>query len=100
MNDVNVYVAVALALFGVAFHFVTKLYELEQSGIITTPWAYWSRHPYATVTVVMSVALMLLLQYYLQELTYSAALLTGVASNSLGDKLRAKAMAAADRVVP
>lgn len=100
MTDINLYIAVALAFFGVAFHFVTKLYELEQSGVVTTPWAYWAKHPYATVTVVMSTALMLLLQYYLRELTYSAALLTGIASNSLGDKLRAKAMAAADRVSP
>ena len=90
MGEVKLWLCLVLCTLGVLFHFVTKLYELEQTGVILTPWTYWKRWPYASLIVVMSAVLMILLQYYIKELTYSASILTGIACNSLGDKLRAR----------
>ena len=89
----NLIACAGLVAVGIAFHFLTKLSELEAQGQIITPWAYWSRSPYSSAAVVMAAYLFMALQYQLGELSYSAALLTGIACNSLGDKLRARAAA-------
>lgn len=91
MTQPNLYVCAGLALFGVLFHFVLKLAELEAQGKIVSPWGYWKDHPYTSFTLVMATFLAMALQYQLGELSYSAALLTGIACNSLADKLRARA---------
>lgn len=91
MHDLNLYVCAALVAAGIGFHFTLKLSELEQSGRIVSPWTYWKQHPYTSLTVVMSAYLFMALQSALGELSYSAAILTGIACNSLGDKLRARA---------
>ncbi len=93
----NLYYCAALVLLGIAFHFVTKLGELESQGTIITPLAYWRAHPYTSLIVFMSAYLFMGLQAAIGELSYSAAILTGIACNSLGDKLRARASVAADR---
>lgn len=94
----NLWYCAALVLAGILFHFLTKLAELEAQGNITTPLAYWREHPYTSLIVVMSAYLFMGLQAAVGELSYSAAILTGIACNSLGDKLRARATAKADRL--
>lgn len=91
MNQPNLILCVALIAFGIVFHFVTKLSELESAGRIITPWQYWREHPYTSLSVIMAAYLFMLLQYGLGELTHSSALLTGYACNSIGDRLRARA---------
>jgi hypothetical protein len=93
----NIYVCAALVLAGIVFHFLTKLAELETSGKIVTPWGYWSAHPYTSLLVVMAAYLTMAAQFAIGELSYSAALLTGIACNSLGDKLRAQSAAKMER---
>jgi hypothetical protein len=84
---------------GIVFHFLTKLAELEEQGVILTPIRYWSQHPYTSALVVVAAILVMALQYIINELTYSAALLTGVAANSMGDKLRARGGLIADKTL-
>lgn len=93
----NLYICVLLVAAGILFHFFTKLAELEAQGNITTPLAYWRAHPYTSLIVFMSAYLFMGLQAAIGELSYSAAILTGIACNSLGDKLRARANVVADR---
>lgn len=92
----NLWICGGLVAFGILFHFIVKLGELESQGKIVTPWAYWRGHPYTSLIVVMASYLVMALQYAIGELSYSAAILTGIACNSLGDKLRARASARAD----
>ena len=89
----NLYICALLVAAGIAFHFVIKLGELEAQGNIVSPLNYWKQHPYTSLTVVMAAYLFMTLQHALGELSYSAAILTGIACNSLGDKLRARAQA-------
>lgn len=91
----NIYVCAALVAAGIAFHFLTKLKELESQGKIVTPWEYWRAQPYTSLSVVVAAYLALAAAYYTGELTNLAALLIGVACNSMGDKLRARAEAKA-----
>jgi len=88
---INLYICSLLVFFGIAFHFITKLSELENQGSIVTPWQYWRDHPYTSLMVVMGAYLMMFVCYYMHELTYVASLLIGIACNSMGDKLRARA---------
>jgi hypothetical protein len=90
----NIYVCILLVAFGIALHFVLKLKELEDKGQIVSPLAYWKNSPYSSLLVVMSAYAFLVLQFTLHELTYTSAFLTGIACNSVGDKLRARAEAA------
>lgn len=90
----NIYICAALVAIGIVFHFVMKLGELETQGTIITPWRYWSQHPYTSLSVVMAAYIFLGIQYSLHELTYSSAFLTGIACNSIGDKLRARSQGA------
>lgn len=92
----NLWVCGLLVAFGVLFHFLTKLAELEATGRIITPWAYWRDHPYTSAIVIVAAYLVMALQFAIGELSYSASILTGIACNSLGDKLRARASAKAD----
>lgn len=92
-------ICLGFAAVGVLFHFITKLYELEAQGTVVTPWQYWRRNPYASLIVVLAVVLMLLLEWVTGQLTYGAAILTGVTANSAGDKLRARANAKLDETL-
>lgn len=92
----NLWACAGLVAIGIIFHFITKLSELEQAGKIVTPWGYWREHPYTSLLVIVAAYLMMALQAAVNELTYSAAILTGIACNSFGDKLRARATAKAD----
>lgn len=98
-SNPNLWVCAALVAFGILFHFVTKLAELEATGRIVTPWGYWRDHPYTSLVVVMAAYLVMGLQYAIHELSYSASILTGIACNSLGDKLRVRAEAKADETL-
>lgn len=91
----NLYACIALVAAGIAFHFLTKLKELEAQGRIVTPLEYWRAQPYTSLSVVSAAYLALAAAYYAGELTHLAALLIGVACNSMGDKLRARAEAKA-----
>lgn len=97
MNEPNLHYCAALVAAGIIFHFLTKLSELESQGTIVTPWEYWRQHPYTSLIVVVSAYLFMALQYVVGELTYSASILTGIACNSLGDKLRARGGFIADQ---
>lgn len=92
----NLWICAALVAAGVLFHFLTKLAELEATGRVISPWTYWRQHPYTSAIVIVAAYLVMALQAAIGELSYSAAILTGIASNSLGDKLRARAEARAD----
>lgn len=92
----NLWVCGGLVALGIVFHFLSKLAELEAMGRIITPWAYWRQHPYTSAIVIVAAYLVMALQFAIGELSYSAAILTGIASNSLGDKLRARAEAKVD----
>lgn len=91
MTEPNLWICAVLVAIGILFHFVLKLQELESQGTIISPWSYWSRKPYTSLSVIMAAYLFMALQFSLHELSYSAAILTGIACNSLGDKLRAQA---------
>lgn len=88
-------VCALLIALGIAFHFITKLYELEQQGMIVTPWEYWRKHPYASLMVIMAAYLALGVQIGMEEMSYVGSLFIGIGCNSLGDKLRARANASA-----
>jgi hypothetical protein len=94
MTQPNLYLCILLVLFGILFHFVLKLSELESQGKIVTPWAYWARAPLyeprrcdGRLPVPDGLALH-------ERVDLCAALLIGIACNSIGDKLRARAEAA------
>lgn len=87
----NLWICAGLVFLGIVFHFLTKLAELESKGEVITPWQYWRQHPYTSLIVLLGAYLFMAFQFAIGELSYSAAVLTGIASNSLGDKLRAKA---------
>jgi hypothetical protein len=90
----KILICAALVAFGILFHFVIKLGELETQGKIITPLDYWRQHPYTSLLVVMSAYLYMAFQFTIGELGYSTAILIGIACNSLGDKLRARAQGA------
>lgn len=92
IEGTNVWLAFALMFLGIAVHFLTKLHELENTGRIVTPWTYWKFHPYASLMVIVGAVMLVVLQYLMGELSHTSALLTGMASNSMGDKLRAMAV--------
>lgn len=96
--DPNLWLCAVYVMGGILLHFLTKLTELEAQGNIVSPLGYWKAHPYTSLSVVAAAYLFMALQAALGELSYSAAILTGIACNSLGDKLRAQAAAKADRV--
>lgn len=98
MDQPNLWICAGLVLFGILFHFITKLTELESQGRIVTPWGYWRQNPYTSLSVLMASFSAMLLMYSIGELTYYASAITGLACNSLGDKLRAKSTAWADKV--
>lgn len=87
------------AAVGLIFHFLIKLYELQKQGDFVTPWAYWRRNPYESLIVIFGVVIMLLLGWVTGQLTFGAAILTGVTANSIGDKLRARANAKLDETL-
>lgn len=93
----NLWICAGLVAIGIAFHFVTKLGELESVGKIVSPWGYWKQHPYTSLTVVMAAYLFMAVQHSIGELTHTSALLTGVACNSAGVNLRSKAASMLNR---
>lgn len=97
MNSPIIWICVLLVALGVIFHFLTKLSELESQGQIVSPWTYWRQHPYTSLTVILGAYLFMSLQFAINELTYTGAILTGIACNSIGDKLRAKASTTLDK---
>lgn len=100
MTEPNLYICALLIAAGIAFHFLLKLQELERQGQIITPWAYWAKNPYTSLSVVFGAYLFMAMAFYMQQLTYLAAITIGVACNSLGDKLRANANTALDKIRP
>lgn len=89
----KLFICGVLVAFGILFHFVIKLGELETQGQIVTPWGYWRQHPYTSLIVVMAAYLYMAFQFSIGELGYSTAILIGIACNSVGDKMRARAQA-------
>lgn len=96
MHEPNLYYCCALVALGILAHFVMKLSELENQGQIITPWEYLGKHPYTSVSVVLFAYLFMIMQAAMLELSYTAAIMTGLACNSIGDKFRARATAVAE----
>ncbi len=85
-----------LVLFGLVTHFVAKLRELEDRGMIVSPWRYLSDHPYTAFNSVLGAYGLLLLAYYTGEMGPVGSFCMGVAANAAGDKMRARAQAKID----
>ena len=83
---------------GLITHFVYKLKELEDRGQSPQAWATLSEKPFTTLSVVMSAYGLLLLAYYTGEMGPVGSFCMGVAANSAGDKLRARAQAKLDNM--
>ena len=76
---------------GIALSLVKKLYDLEQTGTILKPTAYWMRNPYSILLCVMSAYTLACFWFFMGLLNAPLAILTGVASDYAFDTLRAKA---------
>lgn len=87
---------VALVAFGLFIHVVTKLAELEQRGTPTTLRAYIGKAPFTALNVILGAYGLLLLAYYTGEMGPVGSFCMGVAAQSAGDKLRARAQAKLD----
>lgn len=84
---------------GVLFHFLTKLSELEQAGVIISPGEYWKAHPYTSAVVIVAAHIMLLITWGMGELSIVGSAFIGIGCNSLGDKLRARSSMYSDRLI-
>lgn len=89
----NLYVCAVLVLLGILVHFLKKGYEAEQAGNIIRPADYLRQNPYGSLLMVVSAYLLTAFWYYIGELSYVTAILTGVGCNSAFDTLRARAEA-------
>jgi len=94
----NIYICAIATLAGILFHFTSKLGELETQGKIMSPKEYWLSHPYTSTSVIMAAYIVLMLQWQLGEAGIIGGLMNGIGCNALGDKLRAKANARAERL--
>lgn len=86
-------ICILLVAVGLLFHLVGKLSELENRGQQVKAWEYLSQHPWTTLNVVLGAYGLLLFAYFLGELGPVGSFAIGVAANSAGDKLRARALA-------
>ena len=82
-----------LVLVGLVTHFVSKLAEMEASGLTVSAYSELKAHPYTAINVVLGAYGLLLLAYYTGEMGPVGSFCMGVAANSAGDKLRARATA-------
>lgn len=89
----NLLVCAALVAAGIALHVIKKLYEQEQEGRLVSPADYLRAHPYSVSIMVVSAYLLTAFWYFIGELTYVTAILTGVSANSAFDTLRMRAEA-------
>jgi hypothetical protein len=83
----------SLVLVGLVTHFVTKLAELEQRGTPVDAAAHLKAHKWSVCSVVLGAYGLLILAYYAGEMGPVGSFCMGVAANSAGDKLRARAQA-------
>lgn len=81
---------------GLVSHFVWKLAELEARGQPVGAFAYIRKAPYTALNVVLGAYGLLLLAFYAGEMGPVGSFCMGVAANSAGDKLRARAQAKLD----
>ena len=92
----QIILCVLLVALGLALHFVGKLAELEARGQAIGAIAYIRRAPYTALSVVLGAYGLLLLAFYAGEMGPIGSFCMGVAANSAGDKLRARAQAKLD----
>lgn len=88
----------ALVFAGLVSHFVTKLAELEARGDAVSATGYIAAHKWTMLSVVLGAYGLLLLAYYTGEMGPVGSFCMGVAANSAGDKLRARAQAKVDSI--
>lgn len=102
MNDAiplgKVLLCCTLVTVGLITHFVYKLKELEDRGESPSAWKTLSAKPFTTLSVVLSAYGLLLLAYFTGEIGPVGSFCMGVAANSAGDKLRARAQAKIDSI--
>lgn len=91
MSPSELMVSLAMVAVGIVVHVAAKLSELEQRGEPTGALNYVRAHPWTAANVVLGAYGLFLLQWYTGEGGPIAAFLTGIACNSAGDKLRARA---------
>jgi hypothetical protein len=89
----NVILCVFLVFFGLFMHFVSKLAELEAAGQKVSARRYLFEKPFTAINVVIGAYGLLLLAYFTGEMGPVGSFCMGVAANSAGDKLRARAKA-------
>lgn len=92
-TDPSLWICAVLVATGIALHVVKKLYEKEQDGNVISPLEYLRAHPYGVVMMVLGAYLLTAFWYFIGELTYVTAILTGVSANSAFDTLRMRAEA-------
>lgn len=93
MTTPNLWVCAVLVAAGILLHFLKKGYEAEQTGVHIAPIDYLKNHPYGSLSMVLSAYMLTAFWFYIGELTYATAILTGVGCNSAFDTLRSRAEA-------
>ena len=88
---IHLLICLGLILIGVGFNLLVKLTSMEEEGHSVTPWAYISSHPYRSALLAVSTILTALMLHFVDQLDYSTAVLLGIASDQLADRLRARA---------
>lgn len=87
----NLYIYALLVLFGMAAHFVKKLYDLEQAGTILSPLTYAKQKPYTVISAVFGAYGLALVFYYMGQLNEVGAIFSGILCSQGLDSLRARA---------
>lgn len=78
--------------FGIVLSFVKKLYDLEQTGTIISPYHYWRQHPYQLLMCFLSAYAFAGMSLFNGLLNVPFALLIGVGCDYAFDSLRTKAI--------
>lgn len=87
----NLYICAALVLFGMAGHFVKKLYDLEQAGTILSPLTYARQRPYTVLAAVFGGYGFALVAFFMGQLNELSAIFAGILCSQGLDTMRARA---------
>lgn len=92
-------ICLALILLGVGFNLLVKLATAEEEGRSQSPWGYVRERPYRSALLAASTILCALLLHFVDQLNYSTALLLGISSDMVADRMRARAGARLDQAL-
>lgn len=85
-------VAAVLCTFGMLLHFLKKMADVEATGTVLSPAAYFRQAPYRTLLAILSSYMLLAVYYWMGMLNPLVALFSGIACSSAYDSLRARAI--------